>query len=41
MDQALPLGFATVDLDRVHRQGLPEIIYAPGKQPGEPRHSAP
>jgi NCAIR mutase (PurE)-related protein len=35
MDPALPLGFATVDLDRERRQGLPEIIYAPGKQPGE------
>ena len=30
-----PLGFATVDLDRQRRQGLPEVIYAPGKQPGE------
>ena len=32
---ALPLGFATVDLDRAGRQGLPEVIYAPGKKPGE------
>src|ERR1700684_428490 len=32
---ALSLGFATVDLDRTRRQGLPEVIYAPGKQPGE------
>lgn len=32
---ALPLGFATVDLDRPRRQGLPEVIYAPGKQPDE------
>ena len=32
---ALPLGFATVDLDRTRRQGLPEVIYAPGKKPGE------
>jgi pyridinium-3,5-biscarboxylic acid mononucleotide synthase len=32
---SLPLGFATVDLDRIQRQGLPEVIYAPGKQPGE------
>jgi NCAIR mutase (PurE)-related protein len=32
---SLPLGFATVDLDRQDRQGLPEIVYAPGKQPGE------
>ena len=31
----MPLGFATVDLDRLRRQGLPEVIYAPGKQPGE------
>ena len=31
----MPLGFATVDLDRPRRQGLPEVIYAPGKQPGE------
>ena len=29
------LGFAAVDLDREHRQGLPEIVYAPGKQPHE------
>ena len=34
-DAALSLGFATVDLDRARRQGLPEVIYAPGKQPGE------
>jgi hypothetical protein len=32
---ALPLGFATVDLDRPRRQGLPEVIYAPGKRPPE------
>ena len=32
---ALPLGFATIDLDRPRRQGLPEVIYAPGKQPAE------
>jgi len=32
---SVPLGFATVDLDRLRRQGLPEVIYAPGKQPGE------
>ena len=32
---ALPLGFATLDLDRARRQGLPEVVYAPGKQPGE------
>jgi NCAIR mutase (PurE)-related protein len=32
---SLPLGFANVDLDRQARQGLPEIVYAPGKQPTE------
>jgi pyridinium-3,5-biscarboxylic acid mononucleotide synthase len=32
---ALSLGFATVDLDRPRRQGLPEVVYAPGKQPAE------
>ena len=32
---ALALGFATVDLDRQRRQGLPEVIYAPGKRPAE------
>ncbi len=35
MASSLPLGFATVDLDRQRRQGLPEIIYAPGKSPAE------
>ena len=35
MAESLPLGFATVDLDRQRRQGLPEVIYAPGKRPGE------
>jgi NCAIR mutase (PurE)-related protein len=35
LSAALPLGFATVDLDRARRQGLPEVIYAPGKRPGE------
>jgi pyridinium-3,5-biscarboxylic acid mononucleotide synthase len=35
MDAALPLGFATVDLDRERRQGLPEIVYAPGKRPSQ------
>jgi len=25
------LGFARVDLERVHRRGLPEVIYCPGK----------
>jgi NCAIR mutase (PurE)-related protein len=27
------LGFARVDLDREHRQGLPEVVYGPGKTP--------
>lgn len=31
MKAAGELGFATVDLDRERRQGLPEVIYAPGK----------
>jgi pyridinium-3,5-biscarboxylic acid mononucleotide synthase len=35
MARSLPLGFATVDLDRQDRQGLPELVYAPGKQPDE------
>jgi pyridinium-3,5-biscarboxylic acid mononucleotide synthase len=35
LEGSVPLGFATVDLDRLRRQGLPEVIYAPGKQPGE------
>jgi len=35
IQESVPLGFATVDLDRLRRQGLPEVIYAPGKQPGE------
>lgn len=34
-DRALSLGFATVDLDRQDRQGLPEVVYAPGKQPAQ------
>lgn len=25
------IGFATVDIDRLHRRGLPEVIFAPGK----------
>jgi pyridinium-3,5-biscarboxylic acid mononucleotide synthase len=29
------LGFARVDLDRERRQGLPEVVYGPGKQPGQ------
>lgn len=31
------LGFARVDLDREHRQGLPEVVYGPGKQPSQIR----
>ena len=27
----LDLGFARLDLDREHRQGLPEVVYGPGK----------
>jgi hypothetical protein len=27
------LGFATVDVDRERRQGLPEVVYGPGKSP--------
>lgn len=27
------LGFARVDLDRARRQGLPEVVYCPGKTP--------
>jgi pyridinium-3,5-biscarboxylic acid mononucleotide synthase len=29
------LGFARVDTDRERRQGLPEVVYGPGKQPDE------
>jgi NCAIR mutase (PurE)-related protein len=29
--QILDLGFARLDLDREHRQGLPEVVYGPGK----------
>jgi NCAIR mutase (PurE)-related protein len=29
------LGFATVDVDRERRQGLPEVVYGPGKTPLE------
>ncbi|MEU8279635.1 hypothetical protein ACFYOK_38405 [Microbispora bryophytorum] len=32
MSGALDLGYARVDLDREARQGLPEIVYGPGKQ---------
>ena len=31
------LGFARVDLDRENRQGLPEVVYGPGKQPRQIR----
>jgi NCAIR mutase (PurE)-related protein len=31
----LELGFARVDIGREERQGLPEIVYGPGKQPAE------
>jgi NCAIR mutase (PurE)-related protein len=27
----VPLGFATLDVDRERRQGLPEVVFAPGK----------
>jgi NCAIR mutase (PurE)-related protein len=32
---ALDLGYARIDLDREARQGLPEIVYGPGKQVSE------
>ncbi|WP_214106225.1 nickel pincer cofactor biosynthesis protein LarB [Acrocarpospora catenulata] len=32
MSGSLDLGYARVDLDRETRQGLPEIVYGPGKQ---------
>jgi pyridinium-3,5-biscarboxylic acid mononucleotide synthase len=35
MEGSLPLGFATLDLDRLDRQGLPEVVYGPGKQPAQ------
>ncbi|GLX93886.1 nickel pincer cofactor biosynthesis protein LarB [Herbidospora sp. NBRC 101105] len=31
----MDIGYARVDLDRERRQGLPEIVYGPGKQAGE------
>jgi NCAIR mutase (PurE)-related protein len=31
----IPLGFATLDLDRERRQGLPEVVFAPGKDPDQ------
>jgi len=35
VEGSLPLGFATLDLDRLDRQGLPEVVYGPGKQPAQ------
>ncbi|MEO3853837.1 nickel pincer cofactor biosynthesis protein LarB [Acrocarpospora sp. B8E8] len=35
MDETLDLGFARVDIGRQSRQGLPEIVYGPGKQDAE------
>lgn len=35
MSDSLDLGYATLDLDRVRRQGVPEVVYAPGKTPAE------
>ena len=35
MSRSLDLGYATLDLDRVRRQGVPEVVYAPGKTPAE------
>jgi NCAIR mutase (PurE)-related protein len=29
------LGFATIDTDRTHRTGIPEVIYSAGKTPGQ------
>ncbi|GAA3435536.1 hypothetical protein [Kutzneria kofuensis] len=29
------LGFARIDLDREGRQGLPEVVYGPGKEPAD------
>ncbi len=34
-EPARDLGFARVDLDRAERCGRPEVIYCPGKLPGE------
>jgi NCAIR mutase (PurE)-related protein len=36
----LDLGFARLDLDRENRQGLPEVVYGPGKAPGQIRDIA-
>ncbi|MBO4274180.1 nickel pincer cofactor biosynthesis protein LarB [Microbispora triticiradicis] len=35
MSEALDLGYARVDLGREARQGLPEIVYGPGKRVSE------
>jgi hypothetical protein len=35
MSGSLDLGYARIDLDREARQGLPEIVYGPGKQVSE------
>lgn len=34
-DDVRDLGFARVDLDREHRCGRPEVVFGPGKLPGE------
>lgn len=31
MSDSIDLGYATVDVDRRRRQGLPEVVYGPGK----------
>jgi NCAIR mutase (PurE)-related protein len=33
MPEVDDLGFATVDIDRLRRRGMPEVIYCPGKTP--------
>lgn len=35
MQPSLDLGFATLDLDRARRQGLPEVVYGTGKTADE------
>ncbi len=35
MTDAFDLGYARIDLDRETRQGLPEIVYGPGKRASE------
>jgi pyridinium-3,5-biscarboxylic acid mononucleotide synthase len=34
-ERAVDLGFARVDVDRQARQGVPEVVYGPGKTAGE------